>query len=71
VQFNVTSPGNSFVSIRDTNPNDLSFDDFTLDDLSLTQGSGTGTTPEPNSFLLMGSGLLGCLGVVRRRLSGR
>lgn len=67
VQFNVTSPGNSFVSIRDTNPNDGSFDDFTLDDLSLTQGGG-GTTPEPASLALMGSGLLTCLCAGRKKL---
>lgn len=29
---------------------------------------GTGTTPEPGTFLLLGSGLLGTLGVVRRKL---
>ena len=64
VQFNVTSPGNSFVSIRDTNPNDGSFDDFTLDDLSLAHG----TTPEPASLALIASGALTCVGVARKKL---
>jgi hypothetical protein len=65
--LNVATGGNDLLSIRDINPNDGSYDDFTMDDLSLTKGSGTGTTPEPGSFVLMGSGLLGCAGIVRRK----
>jgi hypothetical protein len=32
-------------------------------------GSGTGTVPEPGTFLLMGSGLLAAVGVMRRKLN--
>jgi hypothetical protein len=32
-------------------------------------GSGTGTTPEPSSIMLFGSGILGLVGVLRRKLS--
>jgi hypothetical protein len=37
-----------------------------LDNISVTQISGT--TPEPGSFLLLGSGLLAALGTLRRKL---
>ena len=37
-------------------------EDFTI------SGSGTGTTPEPGSFLLFASGVLGVAGVLRRKL---
>jgi hypothetical protein len=41
--------------------------DAFVDDNSLVIDGPSGTTPEPSSFMLMGSGLLGCIGVVRRR----
>lgn len=31
-------------------------------------GGGSGTTPEPGSFLLLGSGVLGLVGILRRKL---
>ena len=31
-------------------------------------GSSTGTTPEPSSIMLFGSGILGLAGVLRRKL---
>ena len=37
------------------------------EDFTLT--SGTGTTPEPSSILLFGSGILGLAGVLRRKLT--
>lgn len=39
-----------------------------LDNVSVSQSGGTGTTPEPSSLLLMGSGVLALGGMVRRKL---
>jgi hypothetical protein len=39
-----------------------------LDNVSVTQNSSGGTVPEPSSFLLLGSGVLGLGGVIRRKL---
>ena len=38
-------------------------------DITGSSGSGTGTTPEPGSIVLLGSGVLGLAGGVRRKLS--
>lgn len=38
-----------------------------LDNVSVTQT--TGTTPEPSSLLLMGSGVVGLAGVIRRKMA--
>ncbi len=40
-----------------------------LDNVSVSQSGGTGTTPEPSSFILMGSGILALGGMVRRKLN--
>ncbi|MFZ0707600.1 MAG: PEP-CTERM sorting domain-containing protein [Candidatus Korobacteraceae bacterium] len=62
--LNVVNSGNTLVSIRDLNQNyNAGNNDFTMDDLSLTSA-----TPEPGSFLLLGSGILGCIGAVRKRM---
>jgi PEP-CTERM motif len=45
-------------------PGGLANNDFAIDALSI----GNGVTPEPSSLLLMGTGLLGMAGVVRRKL---
>lgn len=39
-----------------------------LDNVSVTASGGGGTTPEPSSFLLLGSGVLAVGGVIRRKL---
>ena len=68
LHFNLTSGGNTMLSIQDTNPDfNAGYDDFTLDDLSLTHG----TTPEPDSLLLTAGGLLTCICAARRRLAWR
>ena len=69
VSLNFNSASNVDLSIQDLNTGfHGAGDDFTLDDLSLTQGGAT--TPEPASLALMGSGLLPCLWIVRRKLAG-
>lgn len=64
--FTATGTGNDTISFafRD----DPAF--IALDNVSVTQnGSGTTSTPEPSSFILMGSGILALGGVIRRKLS--
>ncbi len=39
-----------------------------LDDVSVSSSGGGGTTPEPGTFVLFGSGLVGIAGLVRRKL---
>jgi PEP-CTERM motif len=41
-------------------------DEFVMD--NVTYGTGTSATPEPSTFLLFGTGLLGSLGMLRRKL---
>jgi hypothetical protein len=41
----------------------------TLGAFQIVGGTGSGTTPEPSSLLLMGSGLLGGLGLLRRKIN--
>jgi|SRR5580704_12728454 hypothetical protein len=62
--YNVTGTGTDTISFafRD----DPAY--MALDNVSVS-ASGGGTTPEPSSFLLLGSGVLAVGGVVRRKLS--
>jgi hypothetical protein len=65
--FNETGTGNDTItfSFRD----DPAF--IALDNVSVSPATG-GTTPEPSSLLLLGTGVLGMGGMVRRKLrSGR
>jgi hypothetical protein len=80
VELNLTNPNTganwtqfSFTATGTGNDNiSFSFRDdpgyIALDNVSVVAQSGTGTVPEPSSLLLMGSGGLGLLGVVRRKL---
>ncbi len=47
---------------------DLAGDDFAIAQLRQGHGGG-GTTPEPGTMILLGSGLLGALGVMRRKMN--
>jgi hypothetical protein len=62
--FNETGTGNDTISFafRD-DPGYIA-----LDNVSVTP-AGTGTTPEPSSFILMGSGVLALGGMIRRKLT--
>ena len=54
IEFTISSPVGQFAN-----------NDFAIDDVSI----GNGVTPEPSSLVLLGSGLLGLAGVIRRKLS--
>jgi hypothetical protein len=47
--------------------NDLAGDDFAI--AQLRAGTAGGTTPEPGTMILLGTGLLGALGVMRRKMN--
>jgi len=38
------------------------------EDFTITGSGGSGTTPEPSSIMLFGSGILGLAGLLRRKL---
>lgn len=44
-------------------------DDFAIAQLRQGHQGGGGTTPEPGTMILLGSGLLGALGVMRRKMN--
>jgi hypothetical protein len=61
LEFQVTSDSAiAYITIGDVNG---SPDSETVDDISYT------VTPEPDSFLLLGTGLLGLAGIMRRKLA--
>jgi PEP-CTERM motif len=66
-EFSFTETGTGHDTISFSFRDDPEY--IALDNVSVTP-SPTGSVPEPSSFLLMGSGVLGLAGVVRRKLRG-
>ncbi len=48
---------------------DTAGDDFSIAQLRSGNITGTGTTPEPSSIMLFGSGILGLAGLLRRKMN--
>lgn len=62
----ITGPNIATIEFTVSVPSGPPFnDDFAIDDISI----GYTATPEPSSLLLLGSGLLGMAGLVRRKMS--
>ncbi len=64
--FNVTGTGSDTISFNFRD--DPAY--IALDNVSVTANTG-GTTPEPSSFILLGTGVIGLGGVIRRKLTRR
>jgi hypothetical protein len=67
-EFSFTETGTGHDTISFAFRDDPAY--IALDNVSVTQSTSGGTVPEPSSFLLMGSGVLGLAGVIRRKLRG-
>ncbi len=64
--LNLFGGGNSYAY---TNDETIYGFDSPLSSLSVTETTGTAVTPEPSSFALLGTGLLGAAGLLRRRFN--
>jgi hypothetical protein len=64
---NVTSPQTCTIVLVD-NGVGLTFDQIQSGDITLVSSINTGVIPEPSTFTLLGTGLVGMAGVFRRRL---
>jgi hypothetical protein len=63
--FNVTGTGSDTLTFA--GGDDPAW--MALDNISVTPATTTGTTPEPSSFILLGSGVLALGGAIRRKLA--
>jgi hypothetical protein len=62
--FTATGTGNDSISFAFRDDPEY----IALDNVSVSQSGGGGTTPEPSTFILMGSGIVALGGMARRKL---
>ncbi|MGB8888149.1 MAG: PEP-CTERM sorting domain-containing protein [Candidatus Korobacteraceae bacterium] len=66
-QFSFTETGTGSDNISFAFRDDPAY--IALDNISVSSSTGTGTTPEPSSWILLGTGVVALGGMVRRKLS--